>query len=191
MMIVMVQASQSRGDMLAGALVLLRERGYSGTSFSELIESTGAPRGSIYHHFPGGKQQLAREAVEIAQAYGDAVFDRAGGDPVRALELFAETWRSGLIDSGFRSGCPVAGVVTGLSDDNPELLGATAACFESWRSRLAAMLRQSGLSRRAAERRSTLAVAAIEGAIMLSRAQKDIRPFDDTVAELRTELLKS
>jgi hypothetical protein len=82
-------------------------------------------------------------------------------------------------------------VVTGLSDDNPELLEATAACFESWRSRLAAMLRQIGLSRRAAERRSTLAVAAIEGAIMLSRAQKDIRPFDDTVAELRTELLKS
>jgi TetR/AcrR family transcriptional regulator, lmrAB and yxaGH operons repressor len=68
MMIVMVQASQSRSDMLAGALVLLRERGYSGTSFSELIESTGAPRGSIYHHFPGGKQQLAREAIEIAQA---------------------------------------------------------------------------------------------------------------------------
>lgn len=188
MMTVMAQAGRAREDMLASALALLRERGYSGASFSELIASSGAPRGSIYHYFPGGKEQLAREALAIAKRVGEALIDQAQGDPLKAVDLFADIWRRGLETSDFRSGCPVAGVVTGLADDQPELLDAADECFESWRKRFAALLVDQGLTKADARRKATLTVAAIEGAILLCRASRGSRPLDDTAAELRQSI---
>lgn len=184
-MIVMVQGGQSRTGMLAAAVALLRERGYAGTSFSELIAASGAPRGSIYHHFPGGKEQLAREAVALARGVGDALIDQAGGDPLKAIDLFAGVWRSGLVSNDFRSGCPVAGVVTGLPDGEQDLVDAAAECFASWQNRFAALLVSRGMTKAQARRTATLALSAIEGAILLCRASRSVRPLDDTVYELR------
>src|SRR5439155_3098484 len=84
MMIVIVKRSDSRERMLGSAVQLLREQGYTGTGFRDVIAHSGAPRGSIYHHFPGGKVQLAEEAVVAARDYVTSFIDAAKGedDPV-------------------------------------------------------------------------------------------------------------
>ena len=168
--------------MVRGAAELLRQRGYSGTGFREVIEVTDAPRGSIYHHFPGGKAQLAEEAVDYVGALaGESIADR---DPIAALRGFVELWRAGFERSGYRAGCPIAAVAVESHDEAPQLLDSAAAAFARWREAFSNGLRTSGLPADRADRLAALVVAAVEGAIVLSRAQRDPAPLLDVAAEL-------
>lgn len=191
MSIVMAQArpSEGRQKLLLGAIVLLRERGLSGASFGEVVKRTGAPRGSIYHHFPQGKDQLMTEAVELVGSAVAQLIDRAGDDPGVALRSFVEGWRTQLVSSNFRAGCPVVGVAVELGDGDRALRAATARAFGCWSDRLAALLAARGVDPAAADRFATLAVAAIEGAVMLSRSRLDTEPLDVVAIEL-DELLQ-
>ncbi len=185
--VIMTDAGEkTRERMVRGAAGLLRERGYTGTGFREVIEVTGAPRGSIYHHFPGGKAQLAGEAVDyvgalaretIAGALGD-------GDPVGALHGFIELWRVDFERSGCRAGCPIAAVAVESHDEAPELLDSAAAAFGQWRAAFADCLREAGVAATRADRLAGLVVAGVEGAIILSRAERDPAPLLDVGAEL-------
>ncbi|WP_455577963.1 TetR/AcrR family transcriptional regulator [Actinomadura luteofluorescens] len=100
--------TDSRERMVRSAAYLFRERGYSGTGFRDVIAHSGAPRGSIYHHFPGGKAQLAEEAVRYAGEFLNAGILAAteGGDAASAVDAFTGWWRQVLIKSEFRAGCP-------------------------------------------------------------------------------------
>src|SRR2546423_2286580 len=103
-------AKHPRDRMIESALVLMGEYGVEATSFSQVIEHSGAPRGSIYHHFPGGKEQLIAEATRYA---GDVVVKVATDaaeqhdDPAAAVDAIVEFWRNILYDSDFAAGCPV------------------------------------------------------------------------------------
>lgn len=168
--------------MVRGAAELLRQRGYTGTGFREVIEGTGAPRGSIYHHFPGGKAQLAEAAVEyVGTLAGESIAD---DDPIAALRAFVELWRVGFERSGCRAGCPIAAVAVERHDEAPQLLDSAAAAFGRWREAFSNRLRASGLSGDRADRLAALVVAAVEGAIVLSRAERDPAPLLDVAAEL-------
>ena len=133
--------------MVRGAAQLLRERGYTGTGFREVIERTGAPRGSIYHHFPGGKAQLAGEAVDYVGGIARQVIDGslADGDPVGALRAFVELWRADFERSGGRAGCPIVAVAVESHDEAPELLDAADRAFSAWEDAFAAALRRAGV----------------------------------------------
>jgi AcrR family transcriptional regulator len=148
--------------MVRSAAYLFRERGYSGTGFRDVITHSGAPRGSIYHHFPGGKAQLAEEAVRYAGEFLNAGILAAteGGDAASAVDAFVGWWRQVLIKSEFRAGCPVV-AVTAISV-------AIAAVPDDRASRLARLI-----------------VAAVEGATILCRAHRDVTPLDDVVSELK------
>ncbi len=176
----------SRERMVQSAAVLMREHGLAGTSFREVLEHSGAPRGSIYHHFPEGKSQLAEEAVRAAAAFGHGLIERgaAEGDPVAALRLFVEFWRATLESSDYRAGCPVVAVAVEAGADEPRLTAAAAAAFESWRDALVESLRARGASPTKAQRQATLVVAGVEGAVVLCRAQRSIQPLEDVVTEL-------
>ena len=105
--------------MIESAALLFREQGYSGTGFNAVIEHSGAPRGSIYHHFPGGKAELAAETVRYA---GDVVATHLArivgeGDPVAALHVYLDWWVRTLERSDFRAGCPVVAVAVEAQDD--------------------------------------------------------------------------
>src|SRR3954452_10807091 len=108
----MPRQSDARGQMIESAAVLFRERGIHGTSFADVIAHSGAPRGSIYHHFPGGKAQLAEETMPHAGDEVAAWLERAGpeGDVSDALRRCVAGWRRTLERSGFRAGCPVVAV---------------------------------------------------------------------------------
>lgn len=183
-------STDSRTRMVQSAAQLLRERGLSGTSFRDVIEHSGAPRGSIYHHFPEGKRQLVREAVEMSGTWvGDAIASmEQTGDPVVALYAFIGVWKEILRASDYRAGCPVVAVSVEANDEEPEVTEAANQAFRRWTRELAAGLLRAGVEDERAGRLATMVVAAIEGAVVLCRAERSTRPLDDVGAELETLL---
>jgi AcrR family transcriptional regulator len=176
--------------MVRGAAQLLRERGYTGTGFREVIALTGAPRGSIYHHFPGGKVQLAEAAVDYVGSLARGVIEDslAAGDPIAALRAFVELWRADFERSGYRAGCPIAAVAVESHDDAPELIDAADEAFGRWQETFGASLRRAGVPQGRAARLATLVVSAVEGAIILSRARRDSGPLLTVAKELEATL---
>jgi AcrR family transcriptional regulator len=187
MMIVIT--SDSRNRMIQSAALLFREHGYSGTGFRDVIEHSGAPRGSIYHHFPGGKEELATDTVAWAAAVIEGRIERAArnGNPVVALGLFVDAWREVLEDSNFRAGCPIVAVAA-EADAGSTATAAAAVAFNRWQELIARALLDAGVGRTDARRLATLVVAAIEGAILLCRARRDIRPLRDVHRALEATL---
>jgi len=186
------EGAHSRDRMIASAAVLLREKGLTATSFDEVIQHSDAPRGSIYHHFPNGKAELVEEAVRFAGSYIAGSIERAAadGDPVSAVRDFTAAWRTTLEGSDFKAGCPVVAVAVESHDDAPQLATAAAGAFSLWQSVLEGLLRARGVSAARARRLATTTVAAMEGAVVICRAQRDIQPLTDVSRELE-DLLAS
>ena len=175
-----------RQQIVAGAADLIRRRGLAGTSIRGLAQHAAAPLGSTYHYFPGGKQQLAAEAVRFA---GDQVTGILRGaleaGPVDGLRAFLALWRKILTRTGFRAGCPVLVVaVEEPAGDEPAAREAAAEVFRAWEGMLADSLRERGADARDADELATLVVAAVEGAVAMCRAQRDTGPLDRVAARL-------
>ncbi|MDQ7908333.1 TetR/AcrR family transcriptional regulator [Phytohabitans sp. ZYX-F-186] len=183
-------ARSSRERMVRAAVELFRERGYAATSFHDVIERSGAPRGSIYHHFPEGKQQLAREAIQWYADRSLRALDRAvaAGAALEALDLFVAASRDSLVASDFLAGCAVAGVALDLGAADEPLRSSVAVAFGRWRDALADVFGREGATPERARRLAHVVVAAVEGALLLSRAQRDAQPIDDVAAELRAHV---
>lgn len=183
-------AGDVRAQMIRGAVRLLARIGLQATSFSEVLEISGAPRGSVYHHFPGGKDQLVASALELAGRIPVDELDRwAGAGAEEITERFLALWRHVLTTSNFESGCAVLAVA--VATDSPELLSRTAEVFRSWRARLAELLERGGLEPAEAARFAATLVASCEGAVVLSRAERSIEPFDTVAGELRRQVRRS
>jgi len=178
--------ASSRERMVRSAALLFRERGYSGTAFRDVIAHSGAPRGSIYHHFPGGKAQLAQEAVAWGAATIAEQLDVALArerDAAGVLGAFLAPWREVLERSDFRAGCPLVAITVETDVPSP-LRDAVAQAFAGWSRLLAARLRRAGIPPARARTLASLTLAAIEGAVLLCRAQRDTAPLDAVAAEL-------
>ncbi|HEY1276730.1 MAG TPA: TetR/AcrR family transcriptional regulator [Thermoleophilaceae bacterium] len=189
MPVIVKATTDSRDRMVRSAAVLFRERGYSGTGFRDVIAHSGAPRGSIYHHFPGGKAELAEEAVRYAADVVLARLERAGegGDAVAALRAYLDGWRRQLERTGFSAGCPIVAVAI-EPHESPGVTEAVAEAFARWEDLLARLLRDSGIGRARAARLASTIVAAVEGAIVLCRARRDTMPLDDVGRELEAAI---
>ncbi len=177
-------AGDVRERMVQSAVVLLARHGYPGTSFAEVLTHSGAPRGSIYHHFPDGKDQLIAAAVELAGARAVALLD--GLDGASATEIvdgFVAMWRVVLERSEFEAGCPVLAVT--VSSTSEELLNQARDIFRAWSDRLAELFRASGQSNAEAAGAATLLIAATEGAVVLARADRSFAPLEAVGARLR------
>jgi AcrR family transcriptional regulator len=169
--------------MIEGAVRLLAQHGLQATSFNEVLELTGAPRGSIYHHFPGGKDELISAAVDRAGARAlKALDDRDNASAEEITAVFLDLWRELLTRSQFRAGCAVLAVT--VATDSPDLLHETGAVFRAWRGRLAELLEEGGLSTKEAAQFAATLVAASEGAVALSRAEQSMEPFDLVAEQL-------
>jgi len=179
--------SETRRTMVIGAAQLLAERGLQDTSFTQVLERTGAPRGSIYHHFPEGKDELIASAVDIAGAHAAHLIDQMEGAPAADItRRFIGLWREVLTRSNLQSGCAVLAVT--IATDSPELLGHAAAVFRSWRRRLAELLRIGRLDDPAAGRFAATLIAAMEGAVVLSRAEQTMDPFELVAEQLVAQI---
>jgi TetR/AcrR family transcriptional repressor of lmrAB and yxaGH operons len=175
--------SDARRKMIESAVTLLATRGLQGTSFSDVLARSGAPRGSIYHHFPEGKDQLVDAAIELAGDRALRVLDAVQDSPPKDVTgFFLDLWREVLVRSGLRAGCAVLAVT--VATDSPDLLGHAARIFRAWRGRLADLYERGGMDTAAAARLATTVVAASEGAVVVSRAERTLEPFELVAAQL-------
>lgn len=175
--------SDSRQKMIESAAILLAMRGLDGTSFNDVLTRSGAPRGSIYHHFPEGKDQLVDAAITLAGERALRVLDAVDGRPPQEVTtFFLDLWRAVLDRSGLRAGCAVLAVT--VATDSTELLDHAAAIFRAWRARLAELYVVGGVAREAAARLAATVVAATEGAVVVSRAERSMDAFDLVAAQL-------
>jgi AcrR family transcriptional regulator len=175
--------------MIEGAVRLLAQRGLQATSFAEVLELTGAPRGSVYHHFPEGKDQLVGAAVDRAGARAVQALDGKQGISAEELtSVFLALWREVLVRSKLGAGCAVLAVT--VATDSPELLRHAGAVFRSWRGQLAEMFELGGMSAQEAAQFAATLVAASEGAVVLSRAEQSLEPFDLVAAQLREQAVR-
>jgi TetR/AcrR family transcriptional repressor of lmrAB and yxaGH operons len=176
----------AKDAMVRSAIDLLARRGYQGMSFAELIDASGAPRGSIYHHFPDGKGELASAAIARAGHRAVRALDGIDGQPApMVVDAYMDMWRAILNDSNLTAGCSVLAVA--VSSGNPELVSQTGAVFRTWRERMTDVLIAGGVRRADAPGFSALLVAASEGAVVLSRAEGTLTPFETIATQLRRE----
>ncbi|MGW6699148.1 TetR/AcrR family transcriptional regulator [Nocardia sp. NPDC055049] len=177
--------ASARDKMLIGAALLFREKGIEGTSFADVIARSQAPRGSIYHHFPGGKAQLAEEATRHAGALMASMIlnDLATSGPTATLSHIVDLFRRQLHDTDFAAGCPIAAGAL-ESGDFAEAKNAAGEAFASWESLITVALWQQGVPMPRAQSLSTTAIAAIEGAILVAKAQRSTTALDRVDAEL-------
>ncbi|MFG6402898.1 TetR/AcrR family transcriptional regulator [Microbacterium sp. P04] len=176
-------ARDTRQQMIDGTEYLLARGGLAQTSFATVLEHTGAPRGSIYHHFPEGKDQLVSAAVAASGARSIARARASQGESaeVIAQRFFAE-WSLMLTSTNFSAGCPVVAVTT--STDSSDVLDDTAQVFRTWREELSSLLVEGGLSEDRAPGIAATLIAAAEGGVVMSRAEQSIEPFDLVTEEV-------
>ncbi len=175
--------SDARQRMIESAVTLLATRGLQGTSFSDVLERSGAPRGSIYHHFPDGKDALVDAAIELAGERALGVLEAVRGSPPREVtRFFLELWREVLVRSDLRAGCAVLAVT--VATDSPDLLGHAAEIFRAWRARLAELYQLGGMDAATAARHATTVIAASEGSVVISRADRSLEAFEQVAEQL-------
>lgn len=180
--------------MVLGAADMIRRRGLNATSVRELAKHTGAPLGSTYHYFPGGKRQLATEAVQYAGETVARILRRSlDAGPVQGLRAFLAIWRETITSTDFRAGCPVLAVSIEEPSDDEEavILQAAANVFATWESLLADSLRHHGANEEQAEQIATLIVAAVEGTVAMCRANRSTQPLDNITPQLEALITRA
>jgi AcrR family transcriptional regulator len=175
----------SRTKMIESAAALIGRGGVNAASFSLVLEASGAPRGSIYHHFPEGKSQLAAEAVRHVSKRVLAFQGAYDGKTAQGvLDRFIGMWRKVVRDSKGRSGCVVAGVAIDSVDSEDMLLALVRATFREWIDLLAAQFEAAELGAERARAMAVVTVAGMEGSLILCRAEASTAPLDIVAAQL-------
>lgn len=170
---------ETRARMVRTAADLLSTDGVAGTSIDRVLAVSGAPRGSVYHHFPDGRRQILAEAVDLA---GETISRNLREAPhaAGALDAFVAYWRRRLASTDFRAGCPLMAVVADTDADVADSgLGERAGeHLARWETELASRLGETGLSMAAAEVLAGQSLSVLEGAVLVSRARRSMEPLD-------------
>ncbi|WUV84723.1 TetR/AcrR family transcriptional regulator [Streptomyces sp. NBC_01476] len=182
--------------MVFSAAQLIRRDGVSATGMREVAAHAQAPRGSIQHYFPGGKEQLVNEAVAWAGRYAGKRVGRflaaMSQEPTPSLLFSAmvRQWTDEFQRSGFTPGCPVAAATVDCAESTDSTRAAAAAAFATWNAPVAAALTDMGVPAGQAPALAILMISTLEGALLIARSEQDIRPLT-TVAQQLGPLLDS
>jgi AcrR family transcriptional regulator len=172
--------SPARARMVRSAAMLIRERGIHGTGLREVVAHSGGPRGSLGRFFPGGKTQLVTEAIDVAIADLFDDLERALTEAetfTEAISVIVTPWRRLLVDHDFALGCPLAATICDAAG-NDTLRTHVSELLARWRAPVADAYTRFGAPKAEAETHATVLVAALEGALMLARAQRNVEPLD-------------
>jgi TetR/AcrR family transcriptional repressor of lmrAB and yxaGH operons len=176
----------SRSRMVESAAVLIATKGIAATSLTDVLEASGAPRGSIYHHFPNGKRELARDAMRWTQAQVLSYQSQcSSATPAGVIDHFVDLFRQSMISSKCRAGCPVAGVLVDTYSEEDGLMRIGRESFRAWIASLTGQFRARGVTSKEARSLALTTVASVEGAIILCRAEGRVGPLDQVNADLR------
>jgi TetR/AcrR family transcriptional regulator, lmrAB and yxaGH operons repressor len=184
----MPRRSDAKQRMVRAAQQLIRERGYHATAFSDVLELSEAPRGSVYFHFPGGKPQLAMEAAELHAHEQVGIIDdvaKRAGSAAELIEAYIDLGRAGMLASHYGRGCGIAPLITEAAGvEVPEIAETSRRAFTEIVDRLTYHFVALGLERADARALADAVIAGVEGAMITSRALQSPTPYDSVRAAL-------
>lgn len=189
--------TSAKERILDASFELFRRQGLTGTGIKQILERAEAPFGSLYHHFPGGKDELAAATIKRAgEYYAQLVAGLLLAEPdlvsgVRAVFVAAG---EDLVATGYADACPVETVALEVASTNEPLRLATAEVFDSWLDALAALLAAEGMPTTRARALAHVVISALEGAFVLARATRRTEALDacaDAMAQLVESTLAS
>lgn len=179
--------TDTRARMILSAALLIREHGVNGTSIPKVLEHSKGPRGSVAHHFPGGRTELLTEALRFAAATMMGALSRrrdAGASPAELFDFLTGFFTDQLASTDFTAGCPVGAAAQDAYDD-PAIGPVVAEIIEEWIGFVADSLVEAGSSREEADDLALFGITALEGAILVSRVQRSVRPLEVMRARIR------
>lgn len=180
-------APGTRERLIAAMTDALRRRGLHGIGLTELLAQAGAPKGVLYHHFPGGKTELAIAAIDDVMSRMlrglDALLSQTP-DPIEATRRWMGGATARLHDTGFECGCPLATVALESTPDDRALREALARAFATMRERIALALHQAGEPRESAQGVAALIVATYEGGLLQARVAQSTEPIQQATQAL-------
>jgi len=192
----MTEAGASEGQVLAprermvrSAAQLIRRKGVSGTGMREIVTEADAPRGSLQHYFPGGKEELVSDALlwmgDVAARRIQRCLDGLQvRTPGALLASILDVWRRDLVREEFSAGCPLVAAAADTATTSTQLRQVLQRSFDGWIEPLSASLEQLGVPSDRSGNLAIVVIAALEGAIILARIRQDLTPFDAVVQEL-------
>ncbi len=183
---------RSRAALIDSASTLFRRQGYAATGMNQILEEAGVKAGSLYHHFPGGKQELAAAVVEAAGAQIERVLRAALSEDVAVPDV-VDRWLDILaagLAADCRDGCPVEPIATESVHASELVRRAAARAFDSWCAAIADRLREDGWDDDRADETALAIVAVIEGALMLARTKGDAAVLNSTKTAARALLTR-
>jgi AcrR family transcriptional regulator len=173
-------ARSTRETILTATAELMRRKGYGAVAMKDIVAAAGAPIGSLYHHFPGGKAQIAREAlINAGAAYAQLIptITNQHTDLGEAVDAVFAQAADDMAATGFANMCPVASVAAEVADTVEPLRQTSAEVFRSWIDGGTASLRSRGLPESTARDVTLTIVSALEGAFVLARTTRDTEPL--------------
>jgi TetR/AcrR family transcriptional repressor of lmrAB and yxaGH operons len=176
-----------RAKIVRAAALLFRRVGFSAAGMNDIVALSGAPKGSLYHYFPGGKEQVAQEALGYAaglvtQTLTDlAQKSDSAAEMLRTYAGMLAHWLSG---SNFQDGCPVATVLLETANSIPSLSQLGRDIFSAWQAIFVAKLVHDGLSKKRASALASLALSSLEGALVLARVEQQADPIKNVAEEI-------
>jgi AcrR family transcriptional regulator len=181
----------TRSRMLFTAAEVLREKGAAGVTIDEVLARSGAPRGSVYHHFPDGRSQLLTEALEYAGDSITAIIDDAATEGcISLVRQFVAFWERTLGESDFAAGCPVVAAAIGSTEADPALTAIAGVIFDRWRAALTRAFVADGFDDNDAGSLAVTCIAALEGAVVLCRSTRTADPLREVAKQVEF-LIKS
>ncbi len=182
----MGRAAEHQESLVRTAMRLFRRQGYASTGLAQILAESGAPRGSLYHYFPNGKEAVGEAAVELAGGLIRSMLAELAArhrDSKAFVRGYCKVMADWMEESGFRSGCPIATTLLETAPGSPSITAAGRRAIDGWIDVIAGALAADGTERRAARSKAQLIVAAMEGALILARVRESSRPILD-VAKL-------
>ena len=184
----MAKASSAREDMLEAAVELFRHRGYEGVGVAELLTKANAPRGSLYFHFPGGKEQIG---AEVVRRVGETVagqfraLHESGVDLDTFVHRVFRTTAKERENRDFKASCPMAAIAAEFSNESPQLSAAVRDAFKLWEDEIRIAARARGLNEANANVFASAMLTSIEGAFILSKAQASPVPHENAARAMK------
>jgi TetR/AcrR family transcriptional repressor of lmrAB and yxaGH operons len=180
-----------RGAIVRAAAALFRRNGYAATGINEIADVSGAPKGSLYHYFPRGKDQIGEAAVRFAGAGVVATLEtleREHGSASSMVRAYCKLLAGWMTKSGFRDGCPIATTLLESAPQSTDMATAGREAFAGWCAVIARALVRDGFGKAEAKRLSTLVVSSIEGALILARVEASAQPIEEVARALGAAL---
>jgi TetR/AcrR family transcriptional regulator, lmrAB and yxaGH operons repressor len=176
----MAKVADSKEKTLSAAVKLFSQRGYHGTGLQDILEAGGAPRGSLYFHFPKGKEQIGEAAVQLGtEGVREFITDAAqtSGSVQAFLVKLARGMAANLERSGYREGCPVATTALETAAQSDVLGRAARTAFQTWEQEITRALISFGMKANKADRTATAVLSQLEGALLLARTYRSLEPM--------------